>query len=1512
MTFFMPIANLINVVIENWMISVAVLAVFASLCLGLFKGAKHGIRAMAVFLVLAILWLCAVLVYYFIENDVEGLIKFGIAWLPTIIFLMTIILSTLVGIRRGLRKSLILMLHSVLAAGICLGLFFFCVNSSAVDKALLKLINTFMGTDGLQSKLGISADCETLRQVLMELFSGYVIELGEIGILLGATSAYVETLVNMAYHIAFAIVFFLLYELLLFIMYIIYLTLYPERKYKKKRNMRFAMNKADSSYHKRPVGGGCVGLIRGLVGGIVSLSFIGSIFFIAVGGTGASRLPEDISFGENYNPYVSIYRSIESYGDQGIFKILNSISDPKDTPYYLFAADIVFSGGLNDKEHDVKGNIKFREELAAYTGFAKNTFALLMKYDTEGELDEVLRGKTDGAMDKILNVFSKPEFRVEFDNLIDNFDSQTYIINFALSLTDAVITNIDDMSFMSSVSADNKELLKVMFSRNYLSDRIPDERERKKGKNGKNDAEEEVPPYFKINHLLTKRDAQLVLNIVLSVLSNEIDVASPQTIADVLVPNIEELSIISSYRSKEVDPVLGRLYCFLDNLYLTDEGEDGITYAEVKNETVKWTKEIRALISVADGLATMYGSIQNSDDDNLFNNVSSLFDESNPDRVKNSRKYEKLVDVISDSALMSKVLCSQKIYNLLSEQLKNVSKETYLPQNISYENKYDSAGKLISHGEAYHLLRGLRLLSDDENKPLLDLISDSSSSFEDLLKQLSSTITKEDPRAVGNSLASYLTESTILRSVLSSIIIERAGDNFVVPTLSLETYDEHTVNIINRLELREILDSLPDLVDLIIPIITEEEINKDNVNKILQDDTFNSLINNGNKIIEGTIAKSLIDALADNETVIISKRLEEYEEWVTVGNTPGELRHFLRTKDILSLDIGSLLDGASLSGTEIFDKIKELDEVSINQLLESEVFHYSSSDLFEKGEFGSDNFQVIVPLSSCIILKNDKLERVIIKEEMAAVFLELNDLGLSSEMNSSRILRRLVEKKEAINSSIILSVSVVNFMVGNQEICTALSVPQRYMDEGTREKLDVFDSTNPWRYELPKLIDAIDESFEISITPDRGDFTFNSQSVSEKTATFFRSLDNDAVTQPATGFTRLDVCYASEIYQNRITEELDKYLNDSLIEPSVRNGIKTNGVYEESEISALKYALDEFGMKDFTYVGEYDFSGNMKNLNKSSSSEPDKTKISVICRSDIATAVLTKRVNDTFKDNGLIYHTDAEREYGLLKEQELNAVVSLLGDKDLSEFEVGSLSVAIIRNQLVADNSGNPRSYLISANFTDTVISKSSLYVPSSVYKDGLIIASEAVSFVDAVSALQGDSGSIDGWNVDDDMVLPDSTARKVILESEIMRATFSHTVFTMNDGIAFAKSSIDVSSDRVVKGGSSFTKIAVISSEQLDALFEIVESCTDGNELKAPSFKDLDSIRRSADSIDLLCGFDGTRYNISQVILSNPVSAMLAKPVREDWYMFTATGSFSEVSVEVLTTENILDIINL
>ena len=1693
MPFFMSVANLINLILENWLISVFVLAVFASVCLGIFKGIKHGIRAMFVLLVVSVATVCGFLIYYFIEKDLEGLIKFSISWLPTIIFLIAVLLSTLRGVSRGLRKSLIFLLHSVIVAAICLGVYFFCISSSAVDKFLLTFINLFLGDSGLQSKLGVSSECATLKEVLLEYFTGFFVEQEEIGILLNANSAYILTLINMIYRIAFALILFIVYQILIFIMYIIYLIFYPDRRYKKKRNIRFALNETDSSFKKRPIGGGCVGMVRGLVAGLISISFLGSVFFVATGGVNASRLPDGVDFGNQ--EIVSIYRSIESYGDQGIFKVLNAMRDPEDTPYYLYAADIVFSGGLDDEQHGVSGNIKFRKELAAYTGFAKDTLALLMKYGEE-ELTPIMQGKGEGdKMETILNVFKKPEFRVEFDNLIDNFDQQTYVINFALSLADAVIANIDDMSFMSDVSADNKELLQLMFRHGYICKTIPDERPLL----GTAVEElEEIPPHLTINHLFTKKDARIVLDIVLSVLAGEIDVDSPLTIAKNLIPHIEELSILSSERSGEMDPVLCRMYCYFDNKYLTDEGKDGITYASVKNEEVHWTNEIRALLHVSDAMFTMYDHVNAGQD--FLTGVVSIFDEENENYAENIKAYEELTEVVADSSLIGKVLNSGKINKFLKEQLSKVSQSIYVPEKIDYENRYDSEGNLTRKGELYQLLRGLRLLADKSNKEVIDALLDENTEFTDIAEKLSQRIVIDDPNAPGNTLSSYFSESVILRSVLSSVIIERAGDALVVPEASLEKNAENqTVNLINAKELREIFDAFPQLVDLIIPL-AQEGLTPERVNELLKNKKFDELLDKGNRIAEATVGKTLLKQFAGNDTVIIPALYYDVDNWISEEvDSPGELRRMLKSVDILGLDIEKLMSGEELLDDGIFNTLEDLDGSEVEEMFSSDVFHYSISKVLDAGEFGFGDFNIVIPSSACNQLKDDTLTRVIKKSELVSVFMDLKEFGITSDASSEYIIRKLVEQKEILERSNIISASVVNFIAGDgSDIGDVLDIPEVYKEAGRRENLQNYDVQNPWRKELPNMIGALDEIFNISHPVEGKEFEFSSSAISDSTNELLRTLNKTSYSQPQSSLTRLDVCYASDIVKNSITKELDTALtgvveeeviasakdggyytigelralsetaeifgldiikldngelsskvkaeiltltdkrendaqgrstldimypsaiiryfitdeidkalcgenkdNEDLIDIAVRDSFKTNKVYGKEEIAALidafeplgitditdgidadvlsslsSYkdgiqkicnsgiargiltkkidtyltedlidetvrkaikgnaltysateisnlvtAFDELDMSDFSSFETTDFKDKINGLNNESATQNGKTKLDVVYASNIIIGALTKSVKDTFeKEEDLVYTTKAERgDIPVLRQQEIFAIVDLLGNDTLENLDVSQITVSSVRAHLVPDASNKPNSYLILANFSDTLINNSSLYVTSDVYdiNDKLIDVDEALRFIDAVIVLCGET-SINDWYVKDDLVLPAMEKRSAVLASVILRATFTNEIMAINEYTVFRTDSVETGYNRILRNQTT-GKSAIISSSQLEILFEVIEAHgSENGQLKVPSFTSIEDIMALADSIDLLYDFDITRHSMSDIILDDPYIGNAIKIgypqyiAKEECYVFHGSSAlWTQSTNDVLTREGVKEVVN-
>ena len=203
-------------------------------------------------------------------------------------------------------------------------------------------------------------------------------------------------------------------------------------------------------------------------------------------------------------------------------------------------------------------------------------------------------------------------------------------------------------------------------------------------------------------------------------------------------------------------------------------------------------------------------------------------------------------------------------------------------------------------------------------------------------------------------------------------------------------------------------------------------------------------------------------------------------------------------------------------------------------------------------------------------------------------------------------------------------------------------------------------------------------------------------------------------------------------------------------------------------------------MTDFADFENVVFKDKMKNLNGPSIAEAGKSKLDVIYRSDIIIGAFTKSVKDTFeKEEELVYSYKAERsDIPVLRQREIFAIVDLLEGKDLENLDVAVIPVSDVRRHLVPDKANEPNSYLILANFSDTLINNRSLIVTSDIYDtfEMFVDINEALRFIDAVTAICGET-SIEEWNVRDDLRLPAEENRTAILSSAIMRATFTNEI---------------------------------------------------------------------------------------------------------------------------------------
>ena len=1122
------------------------------------------------------------------------LINFLISWGPTILFALIITIATLVGLARGYRKSKILAIHAVIAGAVCLLLYFICVRSKIFDELSLALVNLFMGENGLQNLLNVSTECASLKEVLVE-FIPTIVNMNEgMKLVLLENRAYLLALVDLAYSLVFALFFFIQYLSSVFILYIVYLIFYSERKYRRRTNKEFALNQRDSSYRKRPLGGAIIGFARGLVVGVIFLSYLGGALSLVAGN--GDKKTEDYDFdNQTVDMGYSIYQSIEEYGSTGIYKVLNSFKDSNDSPYYLFAADLIFSGRLNDPENGIENeNIAFRKELAAYTNFAIDTANLLIKYGGEDINNIIASQDQEAIMDTAVTVMKDPEFQEEFGNLIEDFDAQTYIINLTFSLVTSIISNMDELGLTEQIGVDNAEMLKILFKKGYVSSYEQEsvkEIRRQKAKNSSLiEGDNVILPYTKVSHLLNKDDILVLYNVLLELLEvdfvqqteategEETENQSQEKTLDLIkqfIPHISELSILSSSKKDEFNPVLTRLYCYIDNRFLTIEGTKGVTYSSLVEENVSWIDEINSLITVATDAIDLYGNIKIEEGQEPLDVILGVFDPETENYEANMTSFNSVVDEIQNSRLIGKVLGTSKMSAIISQSLAGVNEYYSMPENVKYENTYDKDGNLVATGELGQLLNGIKILLKPENQEVLKqlLNTEEETDSMDTISSLTDILYQKDNNE--KALVDYVVDSKILTSIISAFVIANNDNEQIplyVPTNALEKNSAgEYVNIIQKEQIQQLLNSLPTILELVTPLLENEEGIKteDIVALIENDDIYNLVMTN--KVVEGSVSKMLINVFASQDMIVVPASLTTPEAWVSTNTKKGELKNILNFIFDSDLDISLLLNGGENQGEELLDSFMSMSSESIDMLFDSKVLYYSVSNYINSSEMDLGSFKLIVPYSSLINLQDDTIDTLIKEKELKALFIDLISLDLDEGLDINSLLLKISRNKEIVTENNIISASMVNYLV-NSDI-DMLEIPDDYVSAGTQAELKNYGQHNIWYNEINSLLYALDEALNLS-SQEEG-FELTEEALKEAIVGLLPSL-NDA-SSIIEGQTRLDVIYDSKIILANITKKLDESLLDSgVVSSSVIMSAKSGGYYHYSELSAISYTANKF------------------------------------------------------------------------------------------------------------------------------------------------------------------------------------------------------------------------------------------------------------------------------------------------------------------------------------------------
>ena len=1137
----------------------------------------------------------------------ENLIKYSVVFGPTVLFALIVLIRVLIGYFSGARRQVIFIIHSIVAFIICLILYFVLVENKVFDKFILDVVNKFMGKDGLEQALGVNPSCKTMREVIVQYIPSQMGFVEGLELILKDNGAYLLALVNVCYHIILALVLYYVYLLLNGIFFIVYLFAYSERKHKKKKNAKYEDGIEETPYYKHKKYGAAIGFARGIVRGLIVLSFLGTALFI-INGIGNKNRAQYKTDNESYDLGFTIYKEIGNYGEYGIFKVLNMCKDKNDVPYYLYAADLVYQGGLKDDTRGIDTNIYLREELNAYVEFSTDTFDLLMKYGSE-ELTPIILGQYSGnAMDVILEIMANPKFQAEFKLLIDSFDAKTYFVNFALSLVDSICANVNEVGFMNGLSPDAIDVISIAFKPGYLSDTISFEKELKSS------GKKVELGYIKPSNLLTSDDARLVLNALLEVINiNEIyknDKNFGLKVVDGVVTYVKKLSILNSNRSDELNPVLKRLYAFVDAKYLvatsTNNEEvndtaqlrkqkkmEEIIYKSDYYNNIDWVNELNLLVNSVEDVLLIYEDVFIGNRD-PFTAILEIFNEDSRNYSRNIKLYHDLVNRLEYSKVLGEAISSSLVNDAIEKTMSTVLVEGFtIPKNIVYATE-EIDGELY-HGELYYFLKGIEKLCSntrvgDKNIKIIDEMLesedlDTEGAF-NLLADISSVFASKEDNVM---YAEELFKSKMLRSLLSGFMVKNGS---VSSDFSIHIDDSIIEdNVVDYDELVEFFRIAPDVLELVRPIILDgSSTTKDLVNLIKSDAAKEAL---NSKIFEGTFSNLLYNYFKDSSDnfLVFPEFFINKRKWVSTNVEDSEIKKLIKGLNETNFDLDAFLDG---DNDKMVDAIKKLDNSQTTLLLDSAILYYSISNyISDKGETLISDMPIIVPEVSKIYdeVKDEKgkyikLETYRIEKNTLTVLLSNVDLftiekDTEGKINISKLFNDILREDKAQNGN-ILNNNIINATVAlsvcsdggliHSNLSDQIVIPEFVKEYATVDRLkNEFNTSNPWKRETKYLVYGIKY-----LLGDKFDENYDLANVGKDVENELRHL-LDVV--EGSNSTKIEEIYKSNILASTFTKGIkDKAYDPNIDNPDTGDAflVHTNiaykpgtSVYKIEEIEAL-------------------------------------------------------------------------------------------------------------------------------------------------------------------------------------------------------------------------------------------------------------------------------------------------------------------------------------------------------
>lgn len=1072
--------------------------------------------------------------------DINNLIRFLIAWGPTILFVLIVGIAVLLGFIRGTRKSLILAINSLVIFSLCFAGYLFLINIKEIDEISFQVINKVLGffNTSLGQLLNIG-EANSLKEVLTLLLPEVVGYGDVLNSLLTDNGAYLNTIVNLSYNLIFAALMFIVYCFLDFIVYIIYLIFFNERRHYKKSKISYLNNAQAIIPQKRRLMGSFIGLVRGLCAGILTMGFVGSLFFI-VGGDG-NHDSVDVKFSDkNIDAAYTAFDAIGSYGDTGILKVLGSIKNKDDIPYYLLAFDLVVSGNYKDEYTNQTNNIIFRDELAAYTNLTRNTVKLLLKYDRNGDLIDIINGKSDlYAEDVILKIFADDGFNKEFKEVIDKFEAKTYLINLTLGLVNAIIVNIDSMNM--EVSPEVKEIINILF-------------------NGEN--------AIKVKDIVSTTDLKNILKMVLDVLAlnyNSTDLEPEKynvELVDIIIPYIKNLSLSSNQALFEtkLNPLLSDCYGYL----LTNSFKDIFDKASIKRAVkqtedmnINWFKELNLIIDNFDKIYSFYNDVYlsfyekypESDDLTLF-----------LDYIPSNQNYlaitNHMIDILSGSKVIAVFINETGVINNLKASLPSELSDN-IPTKLELANVYDNNGYLVEFGELYNLLKSiLEIACDQEAKEgLLELINYDFTTVN--IDDIERIFAKFNSKII-DKLATSKFLSYAITGVLDDVeLIENTTIFVPDDCVIIEQINDKQYRRLKKNELVKTFANLSDIIAIFKPYI-ETGLDVNDIENLINDYRLTNLINE-NKIFEGTFANILITQLSSVDELILVDNLNDPNLWIEYH----EINNIINAINQSGINLSDILNG-ELSISTI--KKWNLTHYSLNEILKSKLLKTNISYVIT-----NTITDLVVPYN-VLELSDETIDNVAVKQIKNEYIISLvNNIGLIFDDNEQIMIDSIIYNKHYLFNNPIIEASVTYHLFEAIKQNEFLIIPKKYENICDKNSLQKAENLIMNNREALNLLTALSDVLNIYTLDDLNNLT--NEKISSK---IFELNDYDYNSYPYR--FKIDTCYKSLILSANITKVIDDNFSRNILKDEYKAYLKVDDIYQANDIRFFIDTLENFNI----------------------------------------------------------------------------------------------------------------------------------------------------------------------------------------------------------------------------------------------------------------------------------------------------------------------------------------------